>query len=40
MGQCGKRRRKREHSELKPDPVQGILLRHGDGLLLPEQQIL
>ena len=34
MGQCGERRRKREHSELKPDPVQRILLRHGNRLLL------
>ena len=34
MGQCGERRRKREHSELKHDPVQRILLRHGNRLLL------
>ena len=40
MGQCGERRRKRGHSELKPDPVQRILLRCRDGILLPEQQIL
>ena len=28
------------HSELKPDPLQRILLRYGNRLLLPEQQVL